>query len=452
MSRPLSFQEKFKDRIGVIGKEGVIGLVNQTENQIHSNKLEGNKIYEVNDLNKYQKNSNNLANNGNMVINNPKILNNNYPIQQGNNPINNNINQINPIINPQHNFIPPNMNPYQAYPFNPMQGYMYGGLPPPNHMYNNPMIQPYYNQFPNSQNYNSSPSLMYNPQQQINQIPYSKQNNFLPNAQFPVKLINNNIQNDYNQPEQKSILNMNNRERLKNKNEANNSKLLEKNQRSFSSKAKYDKNINSSNLNNSNLRDQFSSIEKAQNTHPDSFSSNYKQNNNKSLNNDISYHPYSLKDYKELGNGKIVLGGLGPNIGTKEWEERLIKMKKIVEYSENIKKTQKVLLKPLKETPIDIIEREKKEKLESSSRNKAAEYGKKIKKIKLTRYDNDLIYDHRPFNLNNKINDNDDLVKFENSKIDEDKINKDMKEFNEIQKKREYLSQQVNAFKDDIMK
>ena len=36
----------------------------------------------------------------------------------------------------------------------------------------------------------------------------------------------------------------------------------------------------------------------------------------------IEYKPYTLKDYKELEKVGVVLGGLGPNIGTKEWEEK----------------------------------------------------------------------------------------------------------------------------------
>ena len=128
------------------------------------------------------------------------------------------------------------------------------------------------------------------------------------------------------------------------------------------------------------------------------------------------------------------------------------KMKKIADYSENVKKTKKVHLKPLKETHNDIIEREKKDKLEGSSRNKAAQYGKNIKKIKVNRYPSDIMFDNSNLN-NDKINNNDELVHMENSKIDnENKMKNDLNEFNEIKKKRDYLTKQVNAFKDDILK
>jgi hypothetical protein len=94
------------------------------------------------------------------------------------------------------------------------------------------------------------------------------------------------------------------------------------------------------------------------------------------------YKPYSLKEYKDLGNEKITFGGLGPNIGTKEWEEKANKMKKVNEYSENLKKHKKLVLKPIKEAPLEIIEKIKKEKVMASNRTKAAMYGKKINKQK----------------------------------------------------------------------
>ena len=52
----------------------------------------------------------------------------------------------------------------------------------------------------------------------------------------------------------------------------------------------------------------------------------------KKENNDYQYmefHPYTLKDYKELTRNPVVMGPLGTNIGTKEWELKRNKMKKI---------------------------------------------------------------------------------------------------------------------------
>ena len=34
----------------------------------------------------------------------------------------------------------------------------------------------------------------------------------------------------------------------------------------------------------------------------------------------MEFHPYTLKDYKELTRNPVVMGPLGANIGTKEWE------------------------------------------------------------------------------------------------------------------------------------
>jgi len=431
MSRPVSFQEKFKDRIGVIGKEGVVGLVKQTDNQIQNAKtfgeVNGNKLNEWSDLyNKNQKNNvtNNLAMNGNMVINNNKNFNNNLPNQHNllNNPQMNNVMQPNPLINPQYSYVPPT-NPYQAYPVNVMPNYMFGGVTPMP-LYGNQMIPPHYNQYP-PQNYFSSPLQNFNMNipQHPPSIPFSKQNSIQQIGNQPVKILGNNLNYENENSNEKSVMNMNNRERLKQKQDANKSGLQEKGQqRSFSSKSKYENKNNNNNLNNSNLREKYSSIERAQNTHPDSFSSNYKANNDKSVNdNDVTYHPYTLKDYKELASAKIVLGGLGPNIGTKDWEEKMKKMKKIADYSEHVKNAKNIHLKLIKESPVDIIEREKKEKIEGSTRNKAAEYGKKIKKIKVKKYQNDMIYDHSPYshNFDNNINkmNHDDIVNLDNSKI-----------------------------------
>jgi len=85
------------------------------------------------------------------------------------------------------------------------------------------------------------------------------------------------------------------------------------------------------------------------------------------------YTPYSLDDYKKIANVKIELGSLGPNIGTKEWEERQEKMKKMEEYSNKVKNN-KLVIKLKKETPIELIEKEKIIKKENSNRNKAYRY------------------------------------------------------------------------------
>ena len=54
---------------------------------------------------------------------------------------------------------------------------------------------------------------------------------------------------------------------------------------------------------------------------------------------DLIYKPYTMKEYKDKFNKTTKeekSGGLGPNIGTKEWEEKAEKKKKIKEYSKNL--------------------------------------------------------------------------------------------------------------------
>ena len=47
----------------------------------------------------------------------------------------------------------------------------------------------------------------------------------------------------------------------------------------------------------------------------------------------VEYTPYTLKDYKELTNTAVVMGPLGANIGTEEWNEKKAKMKRMENYS-----------------------------------------------------------------------------------------------------------------------
>lgn len=65
--------------------------------------------------------------------------------------------------------------------------------------------------------------------------------------------------------------------------------------------------------------------------------------------NIVNYKPKTLKDYKEKFNSndpqiKRDSGGLGANIGTKEWQEKLEKKNKMKEYSHNIKSMNKLNL------------------------------------------------------------------------------------------------------------
>lgn len=101
-------------------------------------------------------------------------------------------------------------------------------------------------------------------------------------------------------------------------------------------------NINSSNLNNNS--NSYSKISKAE-------ISNYK--------------PYTIKDYKEKfnKNNRNVIEelprGLGSNVGTKEWEEKAEKNKKIKEYSKNLNNVKKINLNVFEENKIEIANKTK---------------------------------------------------------------------------------------------
>lgn len=120
---------------------------------------------------------------------------------------------------------------------------------------------------------------------------------------------------------------------------------------------------NSSNISNSN------NISKTNNLYSKRSGSNVGNNNIAGI-----YKPYNLDDYKKISNVKIELGSLGPNIGTREWEERQEKMKKMEEYAIKIKSSNKMVIKLKKDTPVELVEKEKTIKKENSNRYKAYKY------------------------------------------------------------------------------
>ena len=93
----------------------------------------------------------------------------------------------------------------------------------------------------------------------------------------------------------------------------------------------------------------------------------------------MEFHPYTLKDYKELTRNPVVMGPLGANIGTKEWELKRNKMKKMQNYSNNINKEHKGITSLKKDTPKDEIEKLTKQKIEQSIRHRAYEYSKLVR-------------------------------------------------------------------------
>ncbi len=269
------------------------------------------------------------------------------------------------------------MNPYVGYP---------------------PMLQPMMNY-----NYMSAP-VYYNPHQMANNPPLNNYNrniagtlgsmplpNFYANPiSAPIKVVNP----DYNQS---------------NKLDMQSPQII---QRSISSKGVRSDNYQN-NINN-DVRYKGDKLIDVSSTNPDSFNRRrgYSSNSNSNSNNNYnqSYKPYSLKDYKDITSAKLVLGGLGANIGTKEWFEKQEKIKKMDEYSKNVKG--KPIIKFVKETPIENFEKIKKEKIESSHRFKSYEYAKLVRTKPKSTYDSNsndigLIYNNKENNhkeefINNK--------------------------------------------------
>ena len=116
----------------------------------------------------------------------------------------------------------------------------------------------------------------------------------------------------------------------------------------------------------------------------------------------MEFHPYTLKDYKELTRNPVVMGPLGANIGTKEWEMKRNKMKKMMNYSNNINKEHKGIKSLKKDTPKDEIKKLTQEKIEKSIRHRTYEYGKLIRTGKYKEEYEDKDFNH--FNNNNIIN------------------------------------------------
>ena len=64
------------------------------------------------------------------------------------------------------------------------------------------------------------------------------------------------------------------------------------------------------------------------------------------------------------------MGPLGANIGTKEWETKKEKMKRMESYSNRINQTHKGVTKLKKDTPKDEIEKMLKKKMEENKKFK----------------------------------------------------------------------------------
>ena len=282
-----------------------------------------------------------MSNNGNMIM------------TTNTHSVNNNINNNTPLpivggVGAQNQMY--YMNQYVGYPpmMQPMINYNY--MNPPVPMYYNPNQMPFISPL---NNYNRNLGVNSNYTQ--NSMPLGQYNT---NQNAPIKLISNNSSNVVDNQAAQRV------------------------QRSISSKGSRLDNSNNYNK-NSNNESSFrrNKMNEGPFTNPESFTRirGYSSNSNSNLdaNYDNSYKPYSLKDYKDITSAKLVLGGLGANIGSKEWMEKQEKMKKMGEYAKNVKG--QAIVKFVKESPIEIIEKKKKEKIEASNRFRSYEYAKLIR-------------------------------------------------------------------------
>lgn len=301
-----------------------------------------------------------------------------------NNPVNNNNNKMTmgignnqyyPGLNNMNNMGIPNinnmnmMNPYMNHYNQPMmqQPYNimnYGYINPNMNMMNNAMQYMMAN--PTLNNYNRGGNMGMNNNNYGPTFPTIPINyNSVPVNNQPIKIIQNPLYNN-------NITNI-----------TNNTSKIDKDraqQRSMSSK-------------NRNSEKSLSGLDNSYLNNDSGIGSSSKRRGISSNTNfeDGIYKPYTLQDYKKLTSAKIVLGSLGPNIGTKEWEEKAEKLKKMEDYAKNLK-TGKIAIKLKADTPQENIEKEKREKIERSNRFKAYEYGKLIKNKPKTSFNSDANY------------------------------------------------------------
>ena len=271
-----------------------------------------------------------------------------------------------------------NMNPVQ-----PIQNYNnYNNNYPMNQMNNQIYQMNPINQM-NNQMYPMNPMYpMNNQMNQMNPYPYWNQNNQMNNNNLYENSKRNNMNNNNNPILKNGQMIMNNNNSQLNSNFKNKKKSQSANR--IKSNINNNNNINNNyvynNMNNNN-RNQPQQIKKLK---------DYQF---------MEFHPYTLKDYKELTRNPVVMGPLGANIGTKEWELKRNKMKKMMNYSNNINKEHKGIRSLKKDTPKDEIEKLTKEKIEKSIRHRTYEYGKLIRTGK---YKED--YEEKDFNHLNNIN------------------------------------------------
>ena len=92
-----------------------------------------------------------------------------------------------------------------------------------------------------------------------------------------------------------------------------------------------------------------------------------------------TYKPYSLKEYQEkaIDPSAYKMGGLGANIGSEEWKERNTKLQAMKHFASKVKIENRA--RSLNPPP----KKRREEVKEKSSREKALEFSKNVKKPKL---------------------------------------------------------------------
>jgi len=141
--------------------------------------------------------------------------------------------------------------------------------------------------------------------------------------------------------------------------------------------------------------------------------------NSLKVNKSISYIPHTLKEYKALS--PVYLGGLGSEIGSKEWYLNKEKRKKMEAYSNNVTKKFFINSKIKRDEPSVEYNNNLKKLYKSTSRYKAYEYCKNI-------MDNFDFYNKHFSTESNELMDLDKI-------IEDDKISVKNKKINNFNKK-----------------
>ena len=352
------FQNKFKDQIQFMGKGGISSIQSNQPIQPYPNN--NNYYIPQNNQNMINMNMNypvifqpNQMNYGNpnlipnqMNINNQNNVDNNfsgwaeiYNKEQKNKKQNKSSSKINNRIKSGGEMIMRGNKNKEGNEKNKNKRQDKAVTPPPQN--NNTINQ--YNQF--QMNYMNPPMMMNNP-------------NFNPYSQYQ-QMINpmNNYLNNNNLNQINMNNNFNNQIPMNNYNMNNN----------------FNQQIPNNNINQINMANH--------NNNNESTKVNNSARNNKNY-HFIEYKPYTLKDYKELTRSKIIMGPLGANIGTKEWEEKKAKMKRMETYSNRINQTHKGITKLKKDSPKEEIEKNLQLKKENSHRYRTYEYGKLIRNVR----------------------------------------------------------------------